>query len=123
MKMFTLFGKTPQYQRFNYTPRFYDPIKEEIKEREKRIREELKIEQEKKSEEDMMGYRSRMAGSFHAARRRSAPSRGVGTGILRLGILLYLVLLVVSYLQWGNVALYSVFLFIPLYFYLRLKRS
>jgi hypothetical protein len=37
------FFKTPQHKRFEYTPRIWDPAKEEREEREKRIREELGI--------------------------------------------------------------------------------
>jgi hypothetical protein len=37
------FFKTPQHKRFEYTPRIWDPAKEEREERLKRIREELGI--------------------------------------------------------------------------------
>ncbi len=41
MKFLSLFTKAPQHQRFNYNPRFYDPQKEEMKEREERIKLEV----------------------------------------------------------------------------------
>ncbi|NJN41989.1 MAG: hypothetical protein HC811_06980 [Flammeovirgaceae bacterium] len=41
MKFFSLFTKTPVHQRFQYNPRYFDPKKEEMKEREERIMREL----------------------------------------------------------------------------------
>jgi hypothetical protein len=61
MKLPTLFTKTPNYKRFAYTPRHYDPLEEERKEREERIRRELSISQEKKDgADDLNSYRSEL---------------------------------------------------------------
>ena len=35
MKLPTLFGKIPKHQRFNYGPRYYDPVKDEREARHK----------------------------------------------------------------------------------------
>ncbi|MEQ8424327.1 MAG: hypothetical protein RIA63_06425 [Cyclobacteriaceae bacterium] len=119
MKFLSLFTKTPSHQRFNYTPRYYDPVKEEMKEREARIRRELKIEQEQGPGD----YRSRISGSFHAARKRSKQSsQSLGENLLRFGIILFLVLFVIAYIQWGEVAFYGFALFIPFYLYLKFKK-
>ena len=119
MKFLSVFTKTPTHQRFNYTPRYYDPQKEEMKEREARIRRELKLEQEKGPGD----YRSRISGSFQAARKRSKQSEGsLNATLLRFGIILFLVLFIMAYLQWGKVALYGFALFIPFYLYLKLKK-
>lgn len=120
MKIFSLFTKAPQHQRFNYKPRYYDPQKEEMKEREDRIKRELKLEEE----QGLGDYRSRISGSFHAARKRSKKSSGtVGSSLLRLGIILFLVLFIIAYIQWGQMALYGFALFVPFYFYLKLKKQ
>ena len=41
MKFIQLFGKTPNYKKFAFTPRFYNPEEEERQQRESRIRKEL----------------------------------------------------------------------------------
>jgi hypothetical protein len=56
------FFHTPRAKQFNIRPRFYDPDKEERDERERRIKEELGIANEKK--EDDKNYRPRVKGQF-----------------------------------------------------------
>ncbi len=120
MKFLSVFTKTPTHQRFNYTPRYYDPKKEEMQEREARIRRELQLEKE----EGPGDYRSRIAGSFHAARKRSKQSKGsLESTLMRFGIILFLVLFIMAYLQWGQVALYGFALFIPFYIYLKFRKQ
>ncbi len=120
MKFFSLFTKAPQYQRFNYTPRFYDPQKEEMQERESRIKKELERERGIISESDG-NYRSRIAGSFQAARKRSKPAIGANATMIRLVVLLFLAVFIIAFLEWGRPALYSLLLFIPFYLYLKFK--
>lgn len=119
MKFLSVFTKTPTHQRFNYTPRYYDPKKEEMQEREARIRKELKLEQEQGPGD----YRSRIAGSFHAARKRSKNTEGsLDATLLRFGIILFLVLFIMAYIQWGQMAFYGFALFIPFYIYLKFRK-
>ena len=40
MKLPSLF-KTPKYRKFDYNPRYYDPVKEEVEERVQRIKREM----------------------------------------------------------------------------------
>jgi hypothetical protein len=62
MKFGQLFTKIPNYKRFGYTPRHFDPLEEERKEREERIRQELDQEQRKKLEDETLhSHRSRIA--------------------------------------------------------------
>ncbi|MGE0771046.1 MAG: hypothetical protein AB7K37_05000 [Cyclobacteriaceae bacterium] len=121
MKFFQLFTKTPSHQRFSYTPRYYDPKKEEMMERVERIKKEVQREQTGAYDGE---YRSRIAGSFQAARRRSKGAGGaINSSLLRLGIILFLVLFIMAYLTWGRVALYGFFLFVPFYVYLKMKKD
>ena len=120
MKIISLFTKTPKYQRFSYTPRFYDAKKEEMEAREKRIKSEL--ETKKGDEVDLTQHRSIIAGSFHAARKRSKPSTTPNAAILRSVVLLFLVLFLMAFLTWGTVALYGFLLFVPVYVYLKFKK-
>jgi hypothetical protein len=122
MKILSLFTKAASYQRFNYTPRYYDQKKEEMKEREDRIRKELEKAKGIVSEEGPGNYRSRMTGSFHAARRRSNTGSEPNVVLLRLGVLLFISLFVFAFITWGKSVIYSLFIFIPIYFYVKFKR-
>ncbi len=120
MKFLSLFNKTPSHQRFNYIPRYYDPVKEEMKEREARIKRELKLEQEQGPGD----YRSRIAGSFQSARKRSKQSKeSLGANLLRFGIILFLVVFIIAYIQWGEIAFYGFALFVPFYIYLKFRKQ
>ncbi|MCU0368494.1 MAG: hypothetical protein MUF39_06660 [Cyclobacteriaceae bacterium] len=121
MKLISLFTKSPQHQRFSYRPRFYDPLKEEIQERENRIKQELDRQKGILNEEVTQGYRTRIAGSFQAARKRSKPSFGGSATMIRLFILLFLTVLIIAYLEFGRSALYLLALFVPFYLYLKFK--
>ena len=119
MKIPTLFGRTPRHQKFSFEPRFYDSRKEEQKERENRIKQELENEKNKTVE----GYQSRIQGSFHSARKRSsATSADLRTALIRIGVLLFLVTMIVAYLQWGSHALYGFLIFVPLYAWLKFRK-
>jgi hypothetical protein len=90
--------KIPSYQRFHYEPRHYDPIKDDIDERRRRIRRSLDAERGKAE-----GYtsRGRLEGSFR--RRKVADDN---SGFLRLIIGAVLFAGVVGYLYFGNIAIY-----------------
>jgi hypothetical protein len=123
MKFISLFTKAPQHQRFNYTPRFYDPKKEEMMERENRIRKELEKERGENPVNQPGDYRSRMVGSFHAARRRSKVTSDTSAVLMRLGIMLFLSIFLIAFLTWGKPVIYSLFLVIPVYFYFKFKKT
>jgi hypothetical protein len=119
MKFISLFTKTPSHQRFSYTPRYYDPVKEELEKRESRIKQELALERGERREEEK--HRSRIAGSFHAARKRSKGGPGISATMLRLGIILFMVVFFIAYLEFGSPVFYSLFAVAPIYFYFRFK--
>ncbi|HRI78174.1 MAG TPA: hypothetical protein PLR06_01460 [Cyclobacteriaceae bacterium] len=122
MKFVSLFTKAPNYKRFSYNPRFYDQKAEERKEREERIRREIEMERGELNG-DAAGYRSRMTGSFQSARKRSNKSQeSLRSMLIRSGVLLFLTLFIMAFLTWGRVALYSLLLFVPVYFYLKFKK-
>ena len=126
MKLPTLFTKVPKYKRFNYEPRWYDPQEEQRKEREERIREELKLKGEVEVDNvvnELDGYRSRIAGSFKSARRTASRQSDPSASILRLIITTFLVIWLIAFLQFGNVAFYGLLIFIPFYFFLKLRNN
>jgi Flp pilus assembly protein TadB len=124
MKLPSLFTKTPNYKRFAYTPRHFDPLEEERKEREERIRHELSIEAEKKSdEENLHAYRSRIAGSFRTAKKTATVQKDPSANMLRLIILMVLTIGLIAFIEYGKVALYGVaIVIIPFYFYLKFRK-
>ena len=124
MKLPSLFTKTPNYRRFAYTPRHYDPLEEERKEREERIRHELSIEAEKKpDEENLQAYRSRIAGSFRTAKKTATVQKDPSANMLRLVILMVLSVGLIAFIEYGKVALYGVaIVIIPFYFYLKFRK-
>jgi hypothetical protein len=67
-------------------------------------------------------YRTRIAGSFHAARKRSQPTSSTNATMIRLGVLLFLSVFIIAFMTWGKPVLYSLFLFIPVYIYLKFKK-
>ena len=122
MKFISLFSKPPSHKRFSYEPRFYDAKAEEQREREERIRRELPQEQGIKGSESS-GCRSRIAGSLQSSRKRSNKGKGeLKATLLRSGLLLFLTVFAIAFLTWGEVVMYSLLLFIPLYFYLKFKK-
>jgi hypothetical protein len=124
MKFTQLFTKIPNYKRFAYTPRHYDPVEEMIKEREEKIRQELNLEQKKKMEEEIThAYRSRIVGSFKTAKKTTTVQRDPSANMLRLVILLVVTLGLIAYIQYGPIAIYGVaFVIIPVYLYLKFRK-
>lgn len=124
MKLPSLFTKTPNYKRFAYTPRHFDPLEEERKEREERIRQELSIGAEKKSDEDgLHAYRSRIAGSFRTAKKTATVQKDPSANMLRLIILMVLTIGLIAFIEYGKVALYGIaIVIVPFYFYLKFRK-
>ena len=119
MKIPSLFGRIPKHQRFTFEPRFYDAQKEEREERNRQIRQDTENEKNK----SVAGYQTRIKGSFGSARRRSPISSGdLRTPLIRLAVLFFLVLFIVTYLQWGNKALYGFLAFIPVYAWMKFRK-
>ena len=113
MKIISLFTKAPQHQRFSYKPRYYNPQQDEMREREERIRKEL--ERERGVSESDGNYKTRIAGSFQAARKRSKPATETNAVLLRFGVMLFITLLLIAVFQWGKGALYGGLAIVPFY--------
>ena len=87
----------PSYQRFKYEPRFYDPIKDDIDGRRKRIRRQIDGDKRRGAESSQ----NRLEGSF----ARRVPHEG-NSSFLRLIVVTILFSGVVGFLFFGNIALY-----------------
>ena len=89
--------RIPSYQRFNYEPRHYDPIKDDIEERRQRIRRRINADRKSGAGHS----RERLEGAF----TRRAPVKD-NSGIIRLVVAAVLFAGVVGYLYYGNIAVY-----------------
>ena len=61
--------RVPKYKRFNFEPRHYDPVKEEIKNRTERIKSELKSSTDGKIDE--FAVRQRISEAFVRDRNKT----------------------------------------------------
>jgi hypothetical protein len=127
MKFLQIFNKTPGYKKFNYTPRFYNPEEEEMKERVQRIERELNAPTQQSEEQKDSDYRARIRGGFSKARQANGggatSSSSASPILLRFAILLILTVGFIGYLQYGLVALYGIaVLIIPIFLYLRFRK-
>ncbi len=104
--------KIPKHQRYSVTPRYYDPVKEEIEQRTSRIKKELE------NKENGIDSSSAISGTFSSKRNHSEK----GSSYFQLLLIVDLLGSFIGYLQWGNTALY--FLACSLFFliYLKMKR-
>ncbi|HAS45365.1 MAG TPA: hypothetical protein DCS93_33080 [Microscillaceae bacterium] len=87
--------KINKHKRFNFTPRYYDPVKERIEEKitEARIAQGKEVE----SSEGRTGYSVRISDAFS---RRERQTRSVGA--FRLVFLLSIILVLASYVMYGS---------------------
>jgi len=106
-----LLSRRVQNKRFNFEPRYYDPVKEDIKNRTARISTELKLEHS--------GYhRENIKDAF-----RSIEKRDRSIGFMQILIMVLLLGTVFGWIYYGNVALYFFAVLFPLYIFLRTRKN
>lgn len=103
-------SKIPKYRQFNYEPRYYDPTKEDLKNRTERIRGELRAENGQ-----VPG-----AGIREAFRRRERETRHAST--MQLVLMLLMMGCFLGWIFYGNIALYAFLVLFPLYVFLRTRK-
>lgn len=94
--MISNFFHTPGTKKFHITPRFWNPDKEERDERERRIKEELGIVEEKKA--DNKSYRPNVKGQFRGGDGWARSSESARRAQNRRLIWIILILALVVYL-------------------------
>ena len=104
--------RLPRNKRFNFEPRFYDPVKEDI---ENRIAQ-IKSEMNQGGDEE---FRSTLSGSFQRNRKTGS---NASPAVLQLIIFTVLLGGSVGWLFYGNIALYAISTLIPLYLFLRIRK-
>jgi hypothetical protein len=100
----------PKYKRFNFEPRYYDPIKEDIQNRTERIKGELKITSNSTHREHL-----KAAFSHRAKREKSSD-------FMQLLLIIILLGTFGGWLLYGNVVLYAFIVVFPLYIFLRTRK-
>jgi hypothetical protein len=106
-------SKLPKYKRFEYTPRYYDPIKDEINQKIKDAEAELEAEKNGSDE----NYTRRIRNGF---RRRSHTERqktDFSQSLFVLGFTGFFIL----YFYYGNLAFWLLAVIFPLYFWIKLR--
>ena len=104
---FPSFIRLPRAKRFDFEPRFYDPIREEIAERTERIRREMGGEQ---------NANSYTPGKITFQRKTSSLP---ASSLLQMAIAALLGLFTVGWLFYGNQIFYILWLAVPVYLYFR----
>jgi hypothetical protein len=104
--------RTPKHQRFHIEPRYYDPVKEDIKNRKERIRMELK------SEKNGATMASGIRGSFQRQQRSAANATA---SVRQLIIVVTFLVLAFGYLEYGTLIFNIFWLAIPIYLFYRLR--
>lgn len=129
MKFPSIF-RTSNPARFEVKPRYYDPVKEELKERTARIQKELEAEGKlgDVSEEDRLRhYESGIRGAFaqHQGIKAREESIMTSTAMIRTLIFLFLVAGLAGYIYLGPVIfeylLYLGLLVVSVYYFFKLK--
>lgn len=102
-------SRIPKYQKFNYTPRFYDPIKEDIEQRTEKIRRDM--------ENNLTPtHQSPLRNAF---RRRAVENRK--SNITQLLLIILLLATFFGYIYYGNEVIYLFIIIIPFYIVVRKK--
>ncbi|WP_017731235.1 bromodomain-containing protein [Nafulsella turpanensis] len=107
--------KLPKYNKFNFEPRYYDPVKEEIEIRTSKIKQELEAESRITTDQRAQ-FKAEMEQVF---RRRANEDRQ--TGIIQAVFILLFASVFVGYLFYGNNAFYVALILLPIYILYRRK--
>ena len=110
--------KLPKYNKFNFEPRYFDPVKEEIEARTARIKQEMDAQQSAGlNAHDRARFKSEMEQVF---KRRAAEDRK--SGIMQVLFILLFFSISVGYLFYGNNVLYAAIILIPAYILYRKRQ-
>lgn len=88
-----VFFKTTKPKQFNYTPRYYDPDKEALKEREQQIKQEMGL-----TDGDDTPRVSLIKGQMRRQFEQNRRSRAKGKSTLRLIVIIAVLLLLVYFM-------------------------
>ncbi len=107
---FPSLSRIPKYKKFNFEPRYYDPVKEDIKNRTERIKGELKIT-------SPHSHREQFKTAF-----RNREKREKSSDFMQLILILILLGAFGGWLIYGNVVFYFIIPVFLLYLYIRTSK-
>jgi hypothetical protein len=107
---FPSLSRIPKYKRFNFEPRYYDPIKEDIKNRTQRIKGELNVTSAR-------SHRQHIKDAFAHREKRQKSS-----DFMQLLLIIILLGAFGGWIIYGNVALYVFLVVFPLYLFFRTRK-
>lgn len=87
-------SKIPKYRQFSYTPRFYDPVKEDLEHRRERIKAQIR-------NKENGNYRSNISYSFSRRSRENQQSN-----LRQFAIMVLLLATFFGYIYYDSIALY-----------------
>lgn len=102
--------RLPKPKKFNFEPRYYDPVKEDIANRTARVKQEM-------SQTHYEHGRIKISGSFA---RRERENKNIN--LLQLVIFVLLFGFFFGYIYYGNVVFYLLWASVPVYLFFRLKK-
>lgn len=101
--------RLPRHQQFRIKPRYYDPVKEEIKDRTERIARRANSNAEDDYQPSTINFKRKA---------QAAPA----TSMLQLAIAATLCLMILGWFQFGNdVFYYLLWIIVPSYLFYRIK--
>lgn len=115
MKKFPSLLKLPKYKKFNFEPRYYDPVKEEIDMRTEDIRREMEA-QRREGADDRARFKAEME---QVLRRREAQDRN--STLMQVVFVLLFISIFAGYFFYGNNVIYGALILLPIYILYRSK--
>lgn len=107
---FPSLSRMPKYKRFNFEPRYYDSVKEDIQNRTERIKRELKIT-------SVTAHREHIKSAFNRRAKQQQSS-----DLMQILLIILMLGAVGGWLFFGNVVLYICVVVFPLYFFFRTRK-
>jgi hypothetical protein len=107
---FPSLSRMPRHKRFNFEPRYYDPIKEDIQNRTERIKGEIK-------HTSPSAFREHIKSAYANRARREK-----STNFMQLLLILILLGSFFGWIFYGNVVLYAFIVIFPIYIFLRTRK-
>jgi len=107
---FPSLSRMPKYKRFNFEPRYYDPVKEDIQNRTERIKGQLKHTSDR-------SYREQIKSAYATRERREK-----STNLMQLLLILILLGTFFGWIFYGNAVLYAFVVVFPIYIFLRTRK-
>jgi hypothetical protein len=107
---FPSLSRMPRHKRFSFEPRYYDPVKEDVKNRTERLKVESRLaERQAYTEHIKAAYSSRI-------RKRNT------TNMMQLVLIAIILGTVIGWLMYGNNVLYYSAGMLALYIFIRTRR-